>query len=198
MHKFQSTAKAIIAGGHEVVSHSYLHRHPKDLTDAELEHEIIGAQKIINETTGYLPKWYWPPFLEMDDRMHTIAAKAGVEIYSLDNVIDSKDHDRSVSGRGIRRQATIKVVDGSVIVFHEWRKETREQIPAILTELRRQNCVFLTFSELAAKVRSKSPSVKPMHHKPVSEAYATRVRPTRSNRRSDTEWTETRQNTLSV
>ena len=160
VHKFQSTAKAIVAGGHEVACHSYSHRHPKDLDDAALEQEIVGAQKIITEVTGRPPKWYWPPFLEMDDRMPAIADKAGMEIYSLKNVVVSKDYDSGVGRRGIKRNATRKVVDGSVIVFHEWRVETREQMPAIIAELRRQNCVFLTFSELAEKNRSKNPSAK--------------------------------------
>jgi peptidoglycan/xylan/chitin deacetylase (PgdA/CDA1 family) len=113
---------------------------------------------LITETTGYVPKWYWPPFLELDDRMPALATKAGIEIYYLKRVIDSKDHDSSVSGRGIRRHATRNVVDGSVIVFHEWRKETREQLPAILTELRRQNCVFMTFSELAQAFHPEEPT----------------------------------------
>ncbi len=156
VHRFESTAKAIIASGHEVVNHSCTHCHPNGLTDAELEREIVGAQKLIIETTGYSAKWYWPPFLEMDNRMHALATKAGLEIYSLDKVIDSKDHNSSVSGGSIKRHATRNVEDGSVIVFHEWREETREQLPAILAELRRQNCVFLTFSELAEKVRDQT------------------------------------------
>ena len=158
VHRFESTAKAIIASGHEVANHSCTHCHPKGLTDAELEREVVGAQKLITETTGYVPKWYWPPFLELDDRMPALATKAGIEIYYLKRVIDSKDHDSSVSGRGIRRHATRNVVDGSVIVFHEWRKETREQLPAILTELRRQNCVFMTFSELAQAFHPEEPT----------------------------------------
>jgi peptidoglycan/xylan/chitin deacetylase (PgdA/CDA1 family) len=60
------------------------------------------------------------------------------------------DYDRSVPAAEILRRATTDVRDGTVILFHEWRTETREQLPAILAELRRQHCVFLTFSELDA------------------------------------------------
>jgi peptidoglycan/xylan/chitin deacetylase (PgdA/CDA1 family) len=150
------TAKAIVAGGHEVANHSYSHRHPKDLDDATLEHEIVDAQKIIATTTGFTPKWYWPPFLESDDRVRAMAAKAKIEVYSLKQVVVSQDYDRSVGAEEIRRKATTGVTDGSVILFHEWRDETLEQLPAILAELRKQHCVFLTFSELAAQVRSKN------------------------------------------
>jgi len=149
------TAKAIAAAGHELNNHSNSHRHAKDCTDAELEHEIGGAQKLITEMTGVTPKWYWPPFLEVDDRIRTAVAKAKLEVYSLKQVVVSQDYDRSVSAAEIKRKATTNVKDGSVILFHEWRVETYEQLPAILTELRRQGCVFLTFTELAAYQASK-------------------------------------------
>jgi len=32
---------------------------------------------------GLFPKWYWPPFLETDDRFRAVAAKAGIEVHSL-------------------------------------------------------------------------------------------------------------------
>lgn len=149
------TAKAIAAAGHELNNHSYSHRHAKDCTDAELEHEIGGAQKLIADETGVTPKWYWPPFLEVNDRVRAAATKARLEVYSLKQVVVSQDYDRSVSAAEIKRKATTNVKDGSVILFHEWRAETHEQLPAILAELRRQGCVFLTFTELAESNRSK-------------------------------------------
>ena len=150
-----NAAKAIVAAGHELNNHSYSHRHAKDCTDAELEHEIVGAQKILTDVTGVTPKWYWPPFLEGDDRIRAAAAKAKLEVYSLKQVVVSQDYDRSVSAEEIKRKATTNVKDGSVILFHEWRVETYEQLPAILAELRRKKCVFLTFTELAEYHRSK-------------------------------------------
>ena len=150
-----SAAKAIVAAGHELNNHSYSHRHAKDCTDAELEHQIGGAQKIISDVTGVTPRWYWPPFLEVDDRVRAAVAKAKLEVFSLKQVVVSQDYDHSVSAAEIKRKATTNVKDGSVILFHEWRVETYEQLPAILAELRRQGCVFLTFTELAEYNRTK-------------------------------------------
>jgi len=155
-------AKAIVAGGDEINNHSYSHCHPKDCDDAKLDREIAGAQEIIKQSTGFMPKWYWPPFLETDDRVRAAAAKAKIVVYSLKQVVVSQDYDRSVSGAEIKRKATTNVRDGSVILFHEWRDETYEQMPAILAELRRQGCVFLTFIELAAYTESKQGVVKPL------------------------------------
>src|ERR1035441_6839747 len=67
------TARAIVAAGHEVANHSFGHQHPKTLSDAELEHEIVAAQKVIAEKSGFTPRWYWPPFVETDDRVRAMA-----------------------------------------------------------------------------------------------------------------------------
>lgn len=141
-------ARAIVAAGHEVANHSQTHSHPKDLTDAALDREVSGAQQRIIAATGFAPKWYWPPFLETDDRVRAAAAHAGLTVYTPKHLVVSMDYDRIVPAPEIYRRATTDVRDGTVILCHEWRAETREQLPAILAELRRQGCVFLTFSAL--------------------------------------------------
>jgi peptidoglycan/xylan/chitin deacetylase (PgdA/CDA1 family) len=150
-----AAARAVVAAGHEIVNHSYSHLHPKDLGEATLEHEIVGAQKLIAARAGFTPRWYWPPFLESDDRVRATAAKVQIEVYVPRNLVSSADYKTDAGADEIKRRATANIVDGTVIVFHEWRKETLEQMPAILAELKRQRCVFLTFSELAAYVRSR-------------------------------------------
>jgi peptidoglycan/xylan/chitin deacetylase (PgdA/CDA1 family) len=144
-----ATAKAIAAAGHEIANHSQTHAHPRDLSDAALTHEVVDAQKIIRETVGRGSRWYWPPFIEIDARLRATVARAGLTIYEPRRLVASMDYDTTVGADEIRRRATTGIADGTVILFHEWRAETRQELPAILAELRRQHCVFLTFSELA-------------------------------------------------
>ena len=138
----------VTSAAHEVVNHSQTHAHPRDLTDAALDNEVGAAQRTIAARAGIAPRWYWPPFLELDDRVRTAAAHAGITPYVPRHLVVSMDYDRGVPAAEILRRATTQVLDGSVILFHEWRAETREQLPAILNELRRQNCRFHTFSGL--------------------------------------------------
>lgn len=138
----------VTSAGHEAVNHSQTHAHPRDLTDAALNHEVGAAQRTIAARAGIAPRWYWPPFLELDDRVRTAAAHAGITPYVPRHLVVSMDYDRSVLAAEIVRRSTTQVHDGSVILFHEWRAETRQQLPAILSELRRQNCRFYTFSGL--------------------------------------------------
>jgi peptidoglycan/xylan/chitin deacetylase (PgdA/CDA1 family) len=145
-------AKALVTAGHEIANHSQTHAHPQDLDDAALDREVAAAQRNILAATGVAPRWYWPPFLEEDDRVRAAVARARLTIYPPKHLVVSMDYDRSVPAGEILRRATTDVRDGSVIIFHEWRAETREQLPSILAELRRQNCEFLTFSALAASL----------------------------------------------
>ena len=61
----------------------------------------------------------------------------------------------AVTAEQIYTNAVTGVEDGSLIIFHEWRPETLAQMPAILAELKRQGCVFVTVSELATYLGSK-------------------------------------------
>lgn len=149
------TAKAIVSAGHEVANHSQTHASPSAMDDAALDAEVAEADKTLREVLGKAPHWYWPPYLHKDERVRAAVAKAGLEIYEPHHLVSSNDYDKDVSSEELRRRATTDVRDGTVILFHEWRRETREQLPAILAELRRQGCVFMSFSELRASLDSR-------------------------------------------
>lgn len=141
-------AKTVVAAGHEIANHSYSHLHLKDLHDTALEHEILEAQKVIVEKVGYTPKWYWLPYIESDPRIPAIAAKVNIKVY-IPKLVSSDDYNRDFTAEQIKQKATSNIVDRTTILFHEWRNETVAEIPAIIAELKRQGCVFLTFSEMA-------------------------------------------------
>lgn len=148
-------AKAIILAGHEVINHSMAHAHPGSLSDSELKNEISGGQKVIAAAAGVAPRWYWPPFLERNARVEAAVKEAGLVIYVPKHLVATMDFDTSYSAADIYRRATTGVEDGSVILFHEWRKDSRDQLPAIIAELRRQGARFMTFSELAASLAAE-------------------------------------------
>lgn len=152
------TARAMLAAGHEIANHSQTHAHPGKLDDPALARELGEAQKLLKETLGVAPRWFWPPYLERDPRHGAILAANGLTDYVPRHLVVSKDYDRTVGAEEIYRLATTDVRDGSVILFHEWRTETREQLPRILAELRRQGAQFHTFSGLAAALAADAPA----------------------------------------
>lgn len=140
----------MLAAGHEVVNHSLAHRHPAECSDAELREDIVEAQRVLTAELGVAPRWYWKPYAEADPRQAAGWAEAEIRDFGFTHQVWSHDWNPEVDAAAILRNATTDVRDGTLINFHEWRRETREQMPAILAELRRQGCVFLTVSELAA------------------------------------------------
>lgn len=157
VEKHPGLTRAAQDAGHEVINHSYSHTRIGELTAEQIHAEVTRAKEAITAALGRAPRWYWPPFLEVDDRLLDSLARAGQTRFVPHRLVDSRDWDRTTPAAEILRRATSDVRDGSVILFHEWRAETLEQLPAILSELRRQGCVFLTFSEMAAELKKSPP-----------------------------------------
>lgn len=144
--------KNIAAGGHEVVNHSFSHPHLKTLSDAEVEKEIAETQAAIKQATGKTPVWFWAPFLEHDARVDAAVKRAsGLEHFPFPkyHFIGSLDWDAGTSAETFRKLTTTGIVDGTVILTHEWPKVTYENLAWVIAELKKQNVEFVTFSELA-------------------------------------------------
>jgi len=145
-------AEAAARAGHEQVNHSYSHAHCNVLNAAELEQELVRTGKLLEQAAGRPSSWFWPPYGECDAR-----CSAAVRSFGLTNFlalgfpfVSTRDWDVNRDTQTIFNAATAGVPDRAVIVFHEWRIETLEVLPAIVTELRSQGFEFVTFSELAA------------------------------------------------
>lgn len=137
----------VTEGGHEIINHSLSHQRPDGLDDAGLREEVAGSQMVF-EQLGVRPAWYWPPFLDKDERLGPITQDVGIRIYDPRHLVDTRDYVRELSGDEIVRRATTGVRDGSVILFHEWRDDTVDNLPLILDTLTEHGCVFMTFSQL--------------------------------------------------
>lgn len=156
-------AKAAATAGHEIANHSYEHQHPARLSESALEHEVIGALAVFDTEAGIHPAWYWPPFVEITPDLEKVVAKTKTTIYRPKHLIVSSDYMNNLSADEIRKRALNGVKDGSTILFHEWRKETLEQMPQIIAELRQRGATFVTISELtnylnSTKVISPAPT----------------------------------------
>lgn len=147
-------ARAAIAAGHEVANHSYSHKPPGGLSQALLDREVIGALQSLEAHAGIKPAWYWPPYIAITPELEATVARTSMKIYRPLHLVGSSDYDMNVGAEQIRLRSLAGIEDGSLILFHEWRKETLEQMPAILTELKRRGIVFMTISELTTYLKT--------------------------------------------
>jgi len=144
-------AKAVHAAGHEIINHSYTHPHLKGLADAEIAREVVDTQAAVKKATGYTPKWFWAPFLESDERVAGVVQRAaGLTHFPWKDhhFIGSLDWEAPTTGEKFRALCTTDIVDGTVILMHEWPQVTLENLPAVIAELKKQGVEFVTFSEL--------------------------------------------------
>lgn len=144
-----NTAKA----GHEIANHSFTHPHLKPMADADIEREVADTSAAIKKATGRAPQWFWAPFLEHDDRIDAAVRRAtGLEHFPFTkyHFIGSLDWEAGTTAEKFRELCTTGIVDGTVILMHEWPEVTLANLPAVIAELRKQGVEFVTFSELAA------------------------------------------------
>jgi peptidoglycan/xylan/chitin deacetylase (PgdA/CDA1 family) len=144
-------ALAKAAAGHEIVNHTYTHPHLKQKTDAEIEKEVADTQAAIKAAIGRTPAWFWSPFLEHDARVDAAVRRAsGLEHFPFNqyHFIGSLDWEATTTGEKFRQLTTTGIVDGTVILMHEWPAVTLANLPAVITELKKQGVEFVTFSEL--------------------------------------------------
>jgi peptidoglycan/xylan/chitin deacetylase (PgdA/CDA1 family) len=146
--------KAIAAGGHVICDHGYEHGHTKDYSDAAYEHEVAAGAEAIRKVTGKAPEWYWPPFLEVDPRLSAIAAKHGMKVCTFPYVVQINDFVTTVSAEQIRKNTVDGVRDGAVIILHEWRDASADEMETIIVQLRAKGCVFLTYPEFSKYIES--------------------------------------------
>ena len=145
--------KAVVEAGHEIANHTYTHPHLKPMADPAIEKEVGDTQAAIQQAGGRAPKWFWAPFLEHDDRVDAAVRRAiGLEHFPFTqyHFIGSLDWEAKTTAEQFRALTTTGIVDGTVILMHEWPKVTLANLPWVIAELRKQNVEFVTFSELAA------------------------------------------------
>ena len=145
-------AIATARAGHEINNHSATHAKLGELDDAQVAREARGGFDAIKRATGQAPRWFWSPYLEWNERLARVVKQAtGLEHFPYlgYHFISTSDwNEAETDAAAIFRHAVTDVQDRTIILFHEWRPETVDQMPGIIAELRRQGFVFVTLSEL--------------------------------------------------
>ena len=132
----------------EIGAHSYYHPHLLEKDDARVLREMKRTQAIIKKTTGKTPRYFRPPFGEVDERVAKLAKEAGLTTIQYD--ISSGDPDPNLSPERILRSILRNAKGGSIIVFHMNKKgvHTAEMLPQIIKGLRDKGFTLVTVEEL--------------------------------------------------
>ncbi|KAI8978394.1 chitin deacetylase [Pilobolus umbonatus] len=78
-----------VLDGHHIASHTWSHNAVTSLTNIEVLAELYYTQKIIKLTTGLTPRYWRPPYGDIDDRVRWIATQLGMTAVMWD--LDTDD-----------------------------------------------------------------------------------------------------------
>ncbi len=132
----------------EIANHCYWHSHLLEKDDVRVLRELARTQAVIRNVTGKRPKYFRPPFGEVDGRVANLAAKAGLVTIQYD--IASGDPDPGLSAERIVRGVVAQARSGSIVVFHMNGNgvHTDEVLPVVIKELRKKGYELVTVGEL--------------------------------------------------
>ncbi len=135
----------------EIANHAYWHPHLLEKDDARIVRELKRTQAIIKKATGKTPRYFRPPYGEVDERLAGLAKTTGLITIQYD--IASGDPDPGLSAHRIARSVLQDARGGSIIVFHMNRKgvHTAEVLPEIISGLRKKGFALVTVGELLKK-----------------------------------------------
>jgi peptidoglycan/xylan/chitin deacetylase (PgdA/CDA1 family) len=132
----------------EIANHAFWHPHMLEKDDERIVRELKRTQAIIKKITGKRPKYFRPPFGEVDERLAKLASQAGLVTVQYD--IASGDPDPGLSIKKICRSVVQGVKGGSIVVFHmnENGLRTAEALPEIIKFLREKGFKLVTVGEM--------------------------------------------------
>jgi peptidoglycan/xylan/chitin deacetylase (PgdA/CDA1 family) len=150
----KNAEKAKLLASHpqfELANHAFWHPYMLEKDDERIVRELKQTQAGIKKITGKTPKYFRPPFGEVDDRLARLAQQQGLTTIQFD--IASGDPDPGLSAARIARTVLRDARNGSIIVFHMNRHgvHTAEALPEIIRGLRKKGFTLVTVGELLKK-----------------------------------------------
>ncbi len=153
--------------GFEIAAHSYFHPHMMEKPDDRDIREFSRTQTVIRKVTGKTPRYFRPPYGEVDARVARLAARVGLITIQYD--IASGDPDPNLSSRAIVRGVLTQAKGGSIVVFHMNKNgvHTAEALPEIIEGLRKKGFALVTVGELLKGAHLEAGNLLPVNVKAV-------------------------------
>lgn len=120
----------------EIANHSYMHPHMTEVPEERQREELLWTQQILYSLTDKVPRFFRPPYGELDDPLAHHAAEVGLRTVEYD--FPSGDPDQHITKERLIAWVVKKARPGSIVVMHMNRHgwHTAEALPQIIAGLR--------------------------------------------------------------
>jgi peptidoglycan/xylan/chitin deacetylase (PgdA/CDA1 family) len=152
----EEVLRRALAEGHELGLHSWSHQHLTELSDTEINDEMLTTQQTIERACGVVARVWRPPYFEADERVRRVLAECG--LVEAGCTIAPEDYHwpaKRTAGFVIKR-----LEPGEIVDLHDGRPSdsssdrgrvaTVEALGLILREMKRRNLASVPISELEA------------------------------------------------
>lgn len=129
--------------GHEVSSHTWDHKDLTTLTKEEQRDEILSAHNLVTRLTGKGIPYYRPPYGSFNKTTVSLS-DLNILLWS----VDTNDWKLVNDSSGVVQNAVSTAHDGAIILLHDIHPWSVNAVIDIIKELRKQNYIFVTVSDL--------------------------------------------------
>uniref|UniRef100_UPI001112DD3B polysaccharide deacetylase family protein n=1 Tax=Cellulosimicrobium cellulans TaxID=1710 RepID=UPI001112DD3B len=140
------TARAVVEGGHLAANHTWDHPRLTTLGDAAVRDQLERTQAAIRDATGTTPTFLRPPYGDVDDRVRSVATRAGLQVVLWD--LDTEDW-RTRDTEETRRRVVEGATPGSVVLLHDIHASSVDAVPGMIDDLRAQGYRLVTVDLIA-------------------------------------------------
>jgi len=153
--RYPDLAWRIVAGGHEIASHSYSHDRLQYLPPAAAKQDLDQADAILRRLTGRPPRFFRPPGGGFSAGVLALAASRHYTVALWSNnpgdyLIPTAD--------GIVTRVLRKLRPGEVVLLHDAGPQTAQALLRIIPEARSRGYRFVTLSEMVDGRADASPN----------------------------------------
>lgn len=156
---YPKLVERMVREGHVIGNHSYNHPLLTKLTLPAFEHQLKDTERIIEQSVGYKPRYFRPPYGEINEEQLRWAGDNGYLVVNWD--VDSNDW-RGLSSSQILQNVMREVRPGSIILQHAsgstqngYLHGTVKALPSIIKQLRERQYEFVTLPDLLQDQKEK-------------------------------------------
>lgn len=138
--------------GCEISNHSWSHSSMSSLSSAQIIEEIRKTNDAIYNSVGVLPKFFRPPYIDVNNTMYN-----AIDLPFICG-ISCNDWEPSVSADARANTILNNVKDGDIVLLHDFNGNT-QTVDAIIKGLQSRGYRFVTVSQLF-ELKGVNPNVE--------------------------------------
>ncbi len=148
VENYPETAKEVILRGHEVGNHTYSHHVMWDLSENDVERELVGCEERLEELCEYRPHLFRPPQGAINERIEHCSSVNDYKLILWS--LDTRDWENKNTEEIVERVLS-SISPGDIILMHDYigtHSKTPEALEILLPRLIERGFEPVTVSRL--------------------------------------------------